>query len=151
MKLNLFFGLILGAAILGVWYLVPHEAHQEQAKWVDPTSGTEIIYSRSPMPNSIFAEFNRSLIIKRKNFPPSIQEIASDTGGYYKMNIYRSENGQIFLRDSSHCYYLAIHLIAKCVGGEQEGVYQGRFDQDAEERLVFVPASEGPEIKFNSN
>ncbi len=112
-----------------------------------PGTNEEIVLKRR-IAHLFLAEYDRELVFRIGEREFARKTVAADTGGYSKMNVYRTSPTTYFL--CGEMSFDAYSLDAKArsimsVGFEEkpsEAIYVGVFDNDENRRWRFISASE---------
>lgn len=97
------------------------------------------------------AEYERILVLQNGENEISRNEIAFDTGGYSRMNVYRTTPTRYFLQDISNIYEFDVNrseIFKTALGTKYNGDFVGAFDFDGSKKWRFISSDERAEIKI---
>lgn len=96
------------------------------------------------------AEYKRTACLAQGGKRLACWELFPDTGGTHRINVYRHDDGRIFLEDRISCYEIdpASKKLVEVTAAKVGGTYVGCFNQNATGSWRFVPLEEAPEVKF---
>ena len=139
---------LLDIAYEGVYRLILGKAsYSSEAIYKVPATSVEIILERRAI-HLFLAEYERTLVLRVGKNELFRKEVAVDTGGYSRMNVYRTSPNKYYLKGdlSFDRYFLDVAKQSFSDAGldpkPMNATFVGSFDRDEERGWRFIPASE---------
>jgi hypothetical protein len=109
--------------------------------------GMSIAIERTSM-HAYLAEYRRALIVDKNGKESARLDLFQDTGGYSRVNLYRSSIGDPFVRDTFASYKIDLitGTIAKDEKRRAPAAFLGSFDVDSAGQWSFIVAAERAEL-----